>query len=60
MLPGREQLGPYDASAGPLGGRHGLLDNRRIIVVPIVHEAEQASFHHPPAIFHYLLCRRFD
>jgi hypothetical protein len=35
MLPSREQLGPYDASLGPLGGRHGLLDDRRIIVVAI-------------------------
>jgi hypothetical protein len=56
-LPDGEQLGAYNASMSALSGRNGLLDERRVIVVAIVHEAEKASFHHFPELLDHLLRR---
>jgi hypothetical protein len=56
-LPDGEQLGTYNASMSALSGRNGLLDERRVIVVAIVHEAEKASFHHFPELLDHLLRR---
>jgi hypothetical protein len=42
-LPDGEQLGAYNAGMSALSRRNGLLDERRVIVVAIVHESEKAS-----------------
>jgi hypothetical protein len=56
-LPHGKQLGAYNAGMSALSRRNGLRDERRIIVVAIVHEAENASFHHFPELLDHLLRR---
>jgi hypothetical protein len=54
-----EQLGTYNAGMSALGTCNGLLDERRVIVVVIVREAEKTSFHHFPELLDHLLRRDF-
>jgi hypothetical protein len=58
-LTDREQRGAYNAGMSALSGRYGLLDERRVIVVATIHEAERASFHHFPKLLDHLLSRDF-
>jgi hypothetical protein len=60
VLPDRVQLGTHDASTVALARRNGPLDERIIVVVGLgVVEAQDASFHQPPAGFDGLFGRRF-
>jgi hypothetical protein len=48
MLPDSVQLAAYQAGASPLSGVHCELNDRRIVVIAIVLEPQDASFQQAP------------